>query len=503
MELDTRTLAVSIIPLPAPAWAIAIWADGQKLYVGSITGQLFLIDAVTRRVEWSVQGSGPIRALAVAPDGGQVYAAKVFQGAYRLDVRTKQWKKLTLVGSPTSVDLDRAGKRLMIGYMNGGPTGRDGHDVVEVIDVETEKRLALFSGPPLVGGSHRFTADGRYLWLDGADACSATHYDHQGCPSVPSAIFYLFRLEDQKVVKTVAMPQWRRPHMLPDRSQFIATGSAIHSFDASRLADIEYFAPGHFIHQAALSPDGKTAYLTWADSMDINPREVWVLSAEPDECTPNSSDLTHFFAMDGTGNDSLGSSHMLPREALQFTPGFIGQALKIGSGAVNPMIRTKIAYPDFGQRDFTLSFYLKPLTPPDGNMLFGLMKGNLPAWSMSASGEGIKLDVWANGIPPVSLTVKAMLDPSRWTAVAFTKGNGSLRLYIDGKFAGGVPVPDENMEFDSFGGNMQIGGMPNTSNQLHALIDEVATWSRTLSADEIREAHERRLAPECRAATMH
>lgn len=84
------------------------------------------------------------------------------------------------------------------------------------------------------------------------------------------------------------------------------------------------------------------------------------------------------------------------------------------------------------------------------------------------------------------------LGTGQWHHVAHvfsTNGaNTELRIYIDGVRAGGVlSSPTANMDFTA----INFGAARNGTRVFDGMIDEVAVWNRTLTPNEITEAHQR------------
>jgi RNA polymerase sigma factor (sigma-70 family) len=85
---------VAALPCAAPVWCLAFSADGSTLVTGSgatgKSGALAIWEAATARLRIRVETDGPVRGLALSPDGKVVATAQMDNAVRLWDVRTGQ-----------------------------------------------------------------------------------------------------------------------------------------------------------------------------------------------------------------------------------------------------------------------------------------------------------------------------------------------------------------------------------------------------------------------------
>ena len=308
MIVDPTRRAVSTIQLPSVARSIRVSADGFA-YLGSSSNGVMVVDPQSRKVKDVISTDGPVSDLVVAPEKGKLFVAMMGGGVRRYDLRTKASKQITTVGRPHYLDLDSTSGNLLVSYQHGGPSGRLGHDAIELFDVETERSLQVFSGPPLVGGQHRFSPDGNLVWLDGWDACHNAKYDQQGCTEVPSTMAHLYRPADHQILRSFTLPAFSgHPDFLRGGSRVALTRDDLMVIDltvgvvAERARLKDAWSAGY-----GISPDRGTVYFVRPESKDL-----LVLSEQPKQCADMPSGMVYHFTGDGVPNDVVAGSAVSP-----------------------------------------------------------------------------------------------------------------------------------------------------------------------------------------------
>jgi hypothetical protein len=318
MIIDSRSLQVHTVPLIETVRSITVSPDGSSVYLGSASAGVVDFDPASRRIKRIIPTEGPVSDIAVTPDGRKLFLAMKHNGVRRFNIESATWRQLTFQGCPHFVDVDESGKLLVVSYQCGGPGGRDGHDGVEIFDVATESRAALFSGPPLVGGRHRFLPGGELLWLDGLDACVTQIYDHKGCSSVPSRISYLFRHSDRSIVSTLALREdaGGRPNLLHDGTRVFLAEGVLLQIDIRNYDFVEsYKLDDPYVNSDVVSADGKRVTLRglvrriwWCFPRNrrsaLQQVEAWFISSRPTARQRTLSKIFRFTRRPSFGADS-------------------------------------------------------------------------------------------------------------------------------------------------------------------------------------------------------
>jgi YVTN family beta-propeller protein len=480
--MDTRTNRITQnIPVgPRPTRA-ALSPDGARLYVGSGVADLSIIDTATKKVT-TVSTGGPVTDLAVTPDGRKLFLASEYTGLKRLLTATGELAPLPGTVCPMYLAINPAGTRLYVSYQCGGPGGRPGHDAIDVVDIATERSVATFQGPPLVGGNISVTPDGQHIWVTGLDACSTPKYDHAGCPLIPAEVFHVIRARDLSLIQTLAFrvsqPSASEIHLYPDGSRAILTGLGIRVVDALRFTTTESIegAPGHsYYSRFAIAPDGSRAYIPHG-----NPDEIAVFDILPSTCEPPQAGMQGFWPADGSTDDAHDGAPAELRNGAGFAPGLVGQAFRLDG--VNGYV--SVRQPFAGS-----------ITSTDGSIAAWVKFGKLGremsiADRMSASGEiGWRLLVKPSGQFVFCLaggtgcvTSSTLASAGRWYHVAGVRTASGLTLYVNGVSEASKPlapplvaegVPDHAV--------MNLGASQVPGAFLEGLIDEVVLYRRPQS----------------------
>jgi DNA-binding winged helix-turn-helix (wHTH) protein len=487
MAVDTSRLTAHEIPVSSEPRCIRVSPDGRKIYLGLFTSGIVVLNAATERTDEVIATDGPVSDIEITPDGRRLYAAMMHRGVWRLTLDRREWKRLTFQGCPYFVTLNPAGTQLVVSYQCGGPTGRDGHDAIEIFDTATETAVVTFSGPPLVGGRHQFSPDGKLLWLDGWDACETKTYDHQGCPVVPSLIHHVFRIADRTIVKSLPLSSesGEYPTFLPDGTRVFMSAHIASVLETSTYDTLEtYDLQDHAAGPGRISADGKRVYIAREKT-----RDLLVFTAEDESCLLNVTHPTHFFTGDGTVNDSLESPFLTP--APEFRPGFIGQAFAI-DGSQN----TKIHWSSdlqFGT-PWSVAFYVKTASS-SGPILEWYNPEINAGWYLGVNDNKLSFELQSQVGEPVRLTTERSLQGERWSQVVVTEDGRAVKLYIDGALASEAAHAAPLIAYAT---ELHVGWSARKTDKWKGLIDELAFWMRTLPAQEVADIYKHRAQSPCR-----
>ncbi|MDX2153563.1 MAG: LamG domain-containing protein [Bryobacteraceae bacterium] len=490
-RVDLSSGLVTVLETPMTVKSLAI--RGDRVYAGGFSGGIAVVDG-DKTVE-VIPTDGPVARVAVTPDERYLFAALLHRGAHRLDLQRREWLRLTQVGCPASVGLDGAGQRVVVSYQCGGPKGWPGHDSAEVFDVASGKSIRLIHGLPMVGGAHQFTPDGRFIWLEGQDACTAPGYGHEGCERVPSWPFHIYDWEKGQVVRSLFLPmeQLGSPHFVGEGGRAWWTSTYPGVMDVGQQKFVErWAAQGKDWLGGGVTADGRYAYLTRGA-----PAAVEVYEAQPAECDAPRDGLLHWFAADGTEHDALSDSRFEPAEALRYAPGFVGQALAVDGAARKARLRWVSEWA-FGADLSTMSLWVKPeRAGPLLTMLRAVddAETNFQWW--------LDLDeefrpVFAVGDMKRAELVKGStrMYPGQWWHLVVVHRGDALELYVNGELAGerrtAVRAPRGGLAA------MQVGWRRVNKDSFAGLLDELGFWGRAWSSAEVRDHYTRTISAPCR-----
>jgi hypothetical protein len=171
-----------------------------------------------------------------------------------------------------------------------------------------------------------------------------------------------------------------------------------------------------------------------------------------------------------------------------FVEGRSGDAVALGGGATGGYVR--VDSPDFNGISgfFTISAWIRQgvLSSPDGVVLARFSSSqNGDAYSLRISQNRLRGLINAVNGYHADLSAPMVVPFDVWTHVAMTYDLGNVRLYIDGRQVAAAPyllgiAPDLTPVL--VGGGGAIGRI---TDRLHADLDDVALYGRTLTPAEI------------------
>ena len=401
--LSTTNNFVSTITLPQDAGPLAVSRNG-KLYIGSTVEGIMVLDIDSGRLlPGTIPTGGRVVGMAITPDGEKLFLAMSMSGLKRLSTGSGNLAVVSDRTCPEHLEMDRQGKRLYVAYQCSGPTGQQGHDSVEIFDVENEVSLGIISGPPMVGGEPYVSPDGKLVLLDGLDACSAPQYHYQGCKSAPSRIFHLLRSLDRQILHTFEFPVGGSPAGFLDNRRFMLLGNEVSVVDAARYSVLERWnnAGDCEASDIVFTPDGRRAYVGCRRS-----NTVVVLEPESAECSPPRLGLAMLYDGDGTMEDGVGVTELTPHGNPRFSPGRVGQAFFLDGSSYLSTSRT--ASYEYGCHDATLALYVK-YSALEGEMVLADWTADNPARRgirlLKSTGNHFVFQSWPNGSPLESQTL--------------------------------------------------------------------------------------------------
>jgi len=219
----TDTVIATIAVGSAPD-ALAVSPDGSKVYVGQNGGDVSVIHTAFKRVS-TIPTGGPVRDLAITPDGTTVYVAMEGQGLKKIDTKTNTVTIVSTVTCPEGVVVTPDGKYLYVNYQCFGPGGSPGHDAIGKFDAATGAFIRGITGFPNVGTKITVSPDNRFVWASDLNACSASVYDHKGCPAVPQGVVNVISTATDSLFRSLGST--RRATVAPDGSFVVLGGSQL------------------------------------------------------------------------------------------------------------------------------------------------------------------------------------------------------------------------------------------------------------------------------------
>jgi hypothetical protein len=493
--LDTRKGEARTIGLPDFPSSV-VGDESRKLaYVGTTSGNLIIVDTETARVREVMNLGSPVDDLTLTADGESLFLALMHGGAKRLRLfPEREWKVISTDACPAFVRLDPLGEKLVVSYQCGGPRGREGHDAVEIFDARDGRLLDSFAGPPLVGGEHQFSPDGRTLWMDGGDACSSDRYDREGCLQTPSRVAYVYRLADRTIIKTFSLPIT----FTSNRTAFLAGGNA--ALFSGQLAEVYRTSNFALIERWKLPTAGSALASADGRRVFFHPEgaEVEVMDVEPLSCSDLGAGAIHHLAVDGSTLDRIENAWIVPGEGAQYAPGFVGQALRLHSSGTAMEVRTPSTHV-FAHLDSSMALYVKLERPP---LPIPILEYRLPteeiSWSLMVNLDGT-LGFSFRGAEATRLDLHGTSDVAdrKWHHIALTKTAQAIRLFVDGELhVEGTALASLHGPGDSR--PVRLGWSTASQGRLEGLLDEMVMWNRALEEGEVRELFRRRLEGECK-----
>ena len=492
-----RTLdgTVKTLTLPSEGDALAMSPDGDRLFVASTVSGIAVIDTVSDRpIQKMIETGGRVFDIAITPDGEKLFMAMSMKGVKRLLLKTGDLKQITDRICPEHLRLDPPGKTLYVSYQCGGPTGRSGHDALEVFDAETEKSLGVVTGPPIVGGNPDVSPDGRLVMLDGRDACLSAGYDHQGCPPGLGYVLHLMWADTRHVFKTLGLHANTRPGRFLDSTHFLLLGDSIAVLDTATYSVLEKWEQNSEYVGAAVLQGRRQAYVGVREG-----NQLLALQAESPTCAPAAEGLASFYPGDGVSQDITSGATLTMEGDVQFGPGRVGQAFFF-DGRSAYLTAPGPSHYRFGYRDSTVALYVK-FQSLDGDMT--MLDGTEPETPLHArlfksKDQHFIFELMTIHGEPVRLRSVTPAVPHRWYHLALTKNDHDVSLYVDGEledrkaFGPRHPATPLNEPIPLY-----LGAARDRKGLVHGKLDEILFYNRALSELDVRRLYQMRESGPC------
>ena len=219
-------------------------------------------------------------------------------------------------------------------------------------------------------------------------------------------------------------------------------------------------------------------------------------------CATAIPNLVAYWRADGDATDSSGSNNGTLEGAAHFSAGISGQAFDLdGVGAYVSVANTPSM--DFGSGDFSISLWVNFRTLAGETTLIQKAIGTYPAdqtYSVEAFPDSVRFIIHDTTGRQNDYYAPKVLSIGRFHHVAATRTGGKVAVYVDGDLIGSQ---DSAAVIDTGqGGTATLGRLAPEAGAafdrfLNGLLDEVRLYSRTLTADEVRQLYSEVGLPAC------
>lgn len=235
LELDAATGAqLREICFPVELSGAVLSGDGATLYVtgGVSTGQVFVVDTATAKVEYAIELGHSPNAPVLSPDECRLYVCNQFDGDVSIiDLEMeKELARVPVVREPVAADISHDGRWLFVANLI--PQGRADVDYIaseiSVIDTETQTVRSI----PLVNGAEgvrglKLSPDGKYVFATHIMARYQVPTTQLERGWVATNALSVIRVEDQTLQYTVLLDDLTLGFPNPWAIDFSADGSTL------------------------------------------------------------------------------------------------------------------------------------------------------------------------------------------------------------------------------------------------------------------------------------
>jgi len=477
--------------LPKPYRSAFMARDGRRIYISSPEGGVMVVDTAADRVLEGVIPTGePAFDIAVTPDNRKLFLAMGNAGLKRIDLKTGQSRVLSSLACPVHLDIDRSGKHLYVAYQCGGPGGREGHDAVDIYDVDTEQSIFVIKDLPMVGAHPIFAPHDEVALLPMRDACFSPAYDHAGCLLLPSVGFHLWRPGDRRVVWTQTFPLGGNGNN--DFGEFFGLGTrilfpsrdALEVWDWARHLTVERLPLSNTsISSVVISPSDDRAFAAPGGSGGL-----LVLDAEPEACLPLRDGLTNFYPGDGTADDAQGEGSLTMAGGVDFAPGRMGQAFQFKGQNGFMQALEGSPFCTFCRASWAIAVFVK-FQSLDGEMTLLNREDPQGTWDLTVfkrRDQHIAVTDRSSAAEHFVASA-APVEVGRWYHIAVVTDKDSRSLFLDGVLQErhAVAAKIDDRESRDSNGRWFLGATQGQRNFFHGLMDEIAVYGRALRPEEV------------------
>lgn len=239
--------------------------------------------------------------------------------------------------------------------------------------------------------------------------------------------------------------------------------------------------------------------------------KAWLRAAQPESAAPEEPadasprdpalvghwkfDETGPTAVDASGHDNTGILVNEPRRV----PGRIGGALALDGRDRYVNVPDSPTLRKLQEGNYTIAAWFKPNSKPpgadpaanDGSYAI-VMKSGRPEGLKYGSDQKFTLDHWLAGGTGVGVSSAGTYPPGAWYHVAgvVNRTEGTIRIFVNGRADGAVPLPAASAPHDFGTESWKIGiaspGAPSQRWAADGVVDEVRLYARALSPNDVR-----------------
>ncbi len=469
--------------LPSPPHAGFMSRNGKHIYISAHTPAdgVMVLDTASDRVVEVIPTGTPAFCIVATPDEKKLFLAMGNKGLKLIDLKTHESRLISAQASPFYLGSDPARRRLYVSYQGGGPSGRWGHDSVDIYDTDSEQSIGLIKDLPMVGGRPIVSPGGDLVLFDGLDACSSSAYDHVGCPTVPSHIFHLWQAFSSRVISPISTDV---AAFLPKGPRILLLDSHPSVWDWARRRILERISmPGVIFQTVAISPSGGRAFVTLSGVPGL-----LVFDSEKEECLPPANGLDNLYSGDGMFDDAQGMGSLTSTRFPRFAPGRVGQAFDL-NGKDNFLQATgSLGFCTFCDYAWTESLFVKfDSTAGEMTILERVVGVNVRARRLyKAENNHIVYEGDDGPESRLSISSDAPVKSGEWYRLAVVTDMEHVSLYLNGVLQDRphtIRRPFRGIETLP----VFIGATKGKRHFLSGLIDEIAVYNRALSPDELKK----------------
>jgi hypothetical protein len=482
--LDTGANRISgEIQLAGRPGPVVLSPDGRLAYIGTEEGDIVRVDLRRQTFDGIARGLATMNDFALTADGTRLYITAVYNGLQVLDTRSRNLHAIPTVQCPMNVTVVPGKDLVYISYQCGGPGGRSGHDSIDVRVASTGAARTTITGPPQVGGEIRASPDGSQVWIDGSDACRSIDYDQIGCPKTPATLVNVFRVDDNYLLGSIALPGVEAPggiSFFPDASRAVLGGQTLKVIDTRTLRIVEE-APIAATGRAVFTADRSRAYVALS-----NDGAIGAFDLDRDGCAPPPAHLVAWWTGDGHANDVREDNPGELRSGAAFSPGWVGQAFHLDGRSSYVHMSNVSNVEHVG--GLSAAVWIKPASGGRSETIFDHGEAGTGGWKLVRNTDATlsvcDFDADEGDCDPARTARSTAVAPAgRWTHVAAVSSGRRFELFVQGESAGsgdlGAKRPVYRLDF-------RIGASFVNRNFFEGLVDEVQLFRQALTAADVR-----------------
>ncbi|MBW2420262.1 MAG: LamG domain-containing protein [Deltaproteobacteria bacterium] len=208
-------------------------------------------------------------------------------------------------------------------------------------------------------------------------------------------------------------------------------------------------------------------------------------------CTEPPADMIGWWPGDGNGDNIQSQYIAAPAGGADYAPGIVGEAFRFDGVGAGQDDRVYLPARSFdGLVDMTVELWVNTTEPGEAAILSGANETSGGDNELLLFQYKTHSDLMAAVKGKGSGRISAIINDGRWHHLAFTRGGGRGRLFVDGNLAASRSFPTGALDIGP--GGIMLGQEQDCRNgcfqpeqAYDGLIDEVSLYGRALSQGEI------------------